>query len=251
MTGMTERERIREWLGKIRAETDSANKTARDAIGLLSRDGESIENARGPSVHDPVDLSTLESYMVVGKAAGKPGETVAVEVLAMAKFPVKGIAIAIGLNPLATFVTAEETEELKNLLGVNDPQDVKKQHRGRNWEQQFVQLAIMFYESIWTQEEIETTKAEDVDPKTPKRRIVETEIPSMTPVYRMHIKIPSDAEPGSTIPLDVGQRYGHRLSSNGPIKFLPWENLFATSREVSRTGKYPDEMVSGWIDVIE
>lgn len=231
----------------------SARSRLEAALTELRKDAGQVVNTSGPAPapFQEEDLTGVSSYLVVGKAEGAPGETVIVEILAMTTFPVTGISVGIGCNPALRLVAADETEELKTFLNVTDPQDIIRQQRGRGWQEQFIQVAIFFFESLWSQAEV-GQDPDDVDArKKIGRRIVELMIPPMTPVYRLHLKIPQDAEPGTTFPLSLEFTYGKKLSSNGPVKFLPHPNMFTTTREVAKHGAPVGGAVSGWVDVVE
>lgn len=187
--------------------------------------------------------------LIVGKAEGSPGETVSVEILGGTSIPVTSFAIAIGCNSMLSLVGVEESPHLKTILGIDDVEDINRQHRrGNNWQDNWIQLYVGFYGQVWGVVEVE-----DGEPiPRPKRTIVEALIPTMTPLYVLKLKIPGDATAGMRFPLDCEQRYGHRLSSNGPIKFIEYPPLFGTTREASQFGITKDkiDLVSGWIDVV-
>lgn len=231
-------QRVEHSLGGI----EEARSQLRSLLAELQNQTPAPGTPSGPIEPTESKLASL----VVGKAEGKPGETVMVEILGGTQINVISFSIAIGCNPMLQLVGVEESQHLKTLLLIDDVEDINRQHRkGKNWSENWIQLYVGFYRQVW----------ETIDPKSGEpvqREIIEVVIPSMMPLYNLKLKIPDNATPGMRLDLDCEQRYGHKLSSNGPVKFLEYPPNYGTHREVAQFGirKKEIELVSGWIDVV-
>lgn len=243
MNGMNQGERLRLWMEKIQSETRSAGKTATDALNLLS--GDVVENG-SDDVVDPLPTPDLSS-VVVGKASGAPGETVHVEVLGGTHIPVNGFGLAIGCDKNVKLVDSGVSKMLTETLGVNRPQVIVKQQRGLMEKQNFIQVAVFFVSEFLSEEQVE---GNEPPPVGIKRTIVDKQLPPMTKIYFLALKIPESAEPGDRIPLTPGFDYGRPLSNaGGRMTWLPYPTMYTTSREYGQHGITKVNLVEGWIDV--
>jgi len=241
---------------------NEARNSIRSAV-LELRDGRPPADTEGvPADYTALTNATEQapeprpSSMVVGLAEGAPGEIVEVEILGGTHLPVQGFGLAIGCNPMLRMLGASESEEMRRLLSITDVEDIKKQHRrGNNWQDNWIQIFGAFYRQLWETDELDeaVADAEAGKPRKVKRSIVEVLIPPMTPLYVLKLKIPDDATPGMEFELDIEHKYGRRLNSNGPVKFLEWPPRYGTSLQVAQYGieKKDIELVSGRIKVIK
>lgn len=209
----------------------------------------------GASTRPELPSEDVDSYIMIGLGKGAPGETVKVDILAMTRFDVSGISIAVGVNPMVNLVGVEETDAMRTLLGIDDPEDIVKQHRGRNWQDQFVQVWVLFYRQLFGTQEADDAVEDAEEGKKTKfnRQLVTAAIPMLTPVYRLILTIPSDAKPGTQIPLDLDEKYGRYYQTTPSHRiFVESPNMFTGVRTDDgwKPSRKPQQVISGWIDVV-
>lgn len=231
----------------------AASETENALLRTLGRLGENASNA-GSLEAAPIEAAATEvdtdlsekSVLVMGEATGKPGEIVRIDVLCATHLPINGIGLSVGLAKDLQLVEFGVTDELKEMIGITDPQIVQKRHIGSSWKDTYLQSLVMFYRTVFSQEQIEG--AEPPPATTPKRTMVSARIPTLMPSLFLRVKIP-DSPMVDQYKLDPSLQYGNRLGyHDGRTKWINMPTEFTTDAKVQRTAVRPD-FVSGWIRV--
>jgi hypothetical protein len=199
---------------------------------------------------DEEEEENSESYIVIGKARGIPGEVVTIEVLGKTHLPVNGFGLAVGCDRSLSLTSSRVSPELSEILGLDDPQKIVKEHDGTSWKNTFLQVAVIFFASFFSQEEIEAPIPTEKPPKPPRRTILDLQLSTMIPIFNFDLKIPDDAPIGRKYVLTAEHKYGHRFKySDGRTRWILYPTEFTTSLKVARFAIRP-KFVSGWIDVV-
>lgn len=234
---------------RIRREAIKAKDSLAEIIVEVGTEAPDLDVPPADPPDEPEPEVPAESHIVVGYAEGKAGEVVRVEVLGSTHVEVNGFALGVGLPRELQLVKSGPTDGLKELLQLDSPQVIQKRQVGASWRQNFLQVGVLFFATVFSEEEIDGSVP--VPPKKPKRTIVDRRIPTLMPIYEMEVKIPADAKVGDKWELDAEKYHGHPLRyADGRVKWLYYPSMYTTNRHVSRHGIVP-KFVSGWIEVTE
>lgn len=208
-----------------------ATRRIRNALNTI--DHMATETDPPPPDSPPANPTEPEAYLIVGKAEGKPGETVTVEILGSTPVPVRGFSMGIGCNPDELDLThAEITPEFAGLVGLQpiDLTLVATQGGGGGIRDHLSIMAGFFKPH-------------------PSGANLDAIIPPMTPMVRLGLEIvgPAPVEGGKRVDLvNRGAYYGRKFK--GPdgdeIRLLIDNHYVATPRKYLKA-----TLQSGWVDV--
>lgn len=208
------------------------------------------ETGQEPEPVEPVEAAEEEeqvSYLVVGKGEGEPGDVVRIEILGKTHLPVNGFGLAVGCHQSLSLVGSNVSAELSEMLGMENPQKIVKEHDGASWKDTFLQVGVIFFSKLW--ENIDAPIPEGKPPAV-RRAIIDLQLSTLIPIFVFELLIPDQAKVGHRYELNAEYRYGHQFKyANGRTRWIGYPTEYSTSREVSGLPIRPS-FVSGWIDVI-
>lgn len=189
-----------------------------------------------------------KSYLVVGKGEGHPGEVVRIEILGKTHLPVNGFGLAVGCHESLTLTGSRVSPELSEMLGMETPQKIVKEHDGTSWKDTFIQVGVIFFSKLW--DDIEALIPRGKPPKV-RRTIADLQLSTLIPIFVFELLIPDQVKVGHRYELNAEYRYGHQFKySDGRTRWIEYPTEYGTSRDFHGGLPIRPLYVSGWIDVI-